>query len=73
MPGPGLVVITVPAATEVELSWMLVTLNPAAPRVAEAPARSSPATLGTVTWATPLDTVRTMVEPLSCWVPAAGF
>ena len=34
--------ITVPEATVVELCWMLVTLKPAAPSVAEAPARSSP-------------------------------
>ena len=49
---------------------MLVTLNPAAPRVAEAPARSSPATLGTGTWATPLETMMVTVEPLSAWVLA---
>src|SRR6478735_5194079 len=72
VPGAGLVVITLPTGTEVELCWVLVTLKPAWPSSFEAVARSAPTTLGTGTSGSPLDTVMFTTDPLSCSVVAAG-
>ena len=71
-PALGLVPITLPAGTEAELCWVLVTLKPAWPSWFEAVARSSPPTSGTGISGSPVETVMVTTEPLSCWVWAAG-
>ena len=64
--------MTLPAATVVELCWVLVTLNPAAPRVVDAAAGLAGHGRAPRPGRTPLDTMIVTTEPLSAGAPPPG-